>query len=115
MIDNLKNLCTPAKIYFIFSMIGIFLSIFQNFGNKKIYKLGKLAAQVSSIFLVFAIKFLYIIFWTWILNLICKDGHIGIAWFLVLVPFIFLFGIMSIFALNPHMIEKMSKMTKKTR
>ena len=44
--------------------------------------------------LVFIVKIIYILFWTWVLNLMCKDGHSGIAWFLVLLPFILLFVIM---------------------
>ena len=35
-------------------------------------------------------------FWTWILNLMCKDGHKNIAWFLVLLPFIMIFVITGI-------------------
>ena len=33
-------------------------------------------------------KILYILFWTWILDLICKSGHKGIAWALVLAPYV---------------------------
>ena len=53
-----------------------------------------LTARVPSNFLVFVVKIIYILFWTWVLNLMCKDGHKGIAWFLVLIPFILLFLIM---------------------
>jgi hypothetical protein len=41
--------------------------------------------------LLFVVKLIYILFWTWILNLICKDGHSGISWLLVLVPFVLMF------------------------
>jgi hypothetical protein len=81
---KLKDLCTPAFVYFVLSMIGIIFSIIQNMGNKHIYKLGMFTARVPSTILVFIVKIIYILFWTWILNLICKDGHKGIAWFLVL-------------------------------
>jgi hypothetical protein len=37
---------------------------------------------------IFIVKLLYILFWTWILNLMCKDGHSGISWLLVFLPFI---------------------------
>jgi hypothetical protein len=40
------------------------------------------------------VKVVYIMFWTWVLNLMCKDGHTGIAWFLVLLPFVLLFVIL---------------------
>ena len=53
-----------------------------------------LSARVPSTFLVFVVKIIYILFWTWVLNLMCKDGHKEIAWFLVLIPFILLFLVM---------------------
>jgi hypothetical protein len=62
---------------------------------------------------VFLVKIVYILFWTWILNLICKDGHTGIAWFLVLIPFILLFVIMGLVMVNPSMLEGMVADMKK--
>jgi hypothetical protein len=50
--------------------------------------------------IVFTIKILYIFFWTWILNLICKGGHKGIAWLLVLFPFLLLFVILGLIMIN---------------
>jgi len=94
--SKLKDLCTPAFLYFILSMIGLIAVIFQNLGNKNVYNLGSFSAKVPNTTLVFIVKFIYILFWTWILNLICKDGHSGVAWFLVLIPFILLFVIMGL-------------------
>jgi hypothetical protein len=45
-------------------------------------------------------ELLYIFFWTWVLNLICKDGHTTISWLLVLFPFILLFVMMGLLLLN---------------
>jgi H+/Cl- antiporter ClcA len=94
--SKLKDLCTPAVLYFVASMIGLIAVVFQNVGNKNVYNLANFKARVPNTMLVFLVKFIYILFWTWILNLICKDGHTGIAWFLVLVPFILLFVIMGL-------------------
>jgi type VI protein secretion system component VasK len=58
------------------------------------YSLGNFSCRVPSTIAVFAFKLAYIFFWTWILNLMCKDGHTDIAWFLVLLPFILLFVIL---------------------
>ena len=112
---KLKELCTPAFVYFVLSMVGIIFSVIQNMGNKHIYKLGMFTARVPSTLLVFIVKIIYILFWTWILNLICKDGHKGIAWFLVLLPFILLFVIMGLVMINPNALEGMTnpKFTKK--
>jgi hypothetical protein len=104
---TLKELCTPAYVYFILSVIGIVASVIQNMGNKNIYNMGMFSAKVPSTMLVFLVKIIYVLFWTWILNLICKDGHKEIAWFLVLIPFILLFVIMGLVMLNPRAIEGM--------
>jgi hypothetical protein len=50
--------------------------------------------------LVFIIKLIYILFWTWVLNLICKDGHTNISWLLVLLPFILLFVMIGLLMIN---------------
>jgi hypothetical protein len=102
---TLKELCTPAYVYFILSVIGIIASVIQNMGNKNVYKMGMFYARVPSTMLVFLVKIVYVLFWTWILNLICKDGHKEIAWFLVLIPFILLFVIMGLVMINPGVME----------
>lgn len=91
---KLSQLCTPSYIYFIISVLAIVISGIQNMGNKTKYSLGMFSCNVPSCLMIFVVKIVYILFWTWILNLICKDGHSGIAWFLVLLPFILLFVIM---------------------
>ena len=97
---RLKELCNPALFYFIISVIALVVSALQNVGRKNTYVLGGLTRRVPNTALVFLVKIVYILFWTWILNLICKDGHTGIAWFLVLIPFILLFVIMGMVLVN---------------
>jgi hypothetical protein len=91
---KLSQLCTPSYVYFIISVLAIAISAIQNMGNSNKYTLGMFSCRVPSCIAVFIVKIIYILFWTWILNLMCKDGHAGIAWFLVLLPFIMLFVIM---------------------
>ncbi len=88
---SLKQLCTPAYIYFILSVICIIIMIIQNIGNRGILTLGSMSVPVPSTALVLVIKVIAVLFWTWVLNLMCKDGHKEIAWFLVLLPFLLLF------------------------
>ena len=91
---KLKELCTPAFIYFILSVIGILIAAVSNLRSKSnMYTLGNFSTPVPHTGLVFIVKLIYILFWTWILNLMCKDGHKNIAWFLVLLPFILMFVI----------------------
>jgi len=85
---KLKELCTPAFLYFSISIVGLIAVILQNINNRNVFSLGSFNANVPNTTVIFIVKFIYILFWTWILNLICKDGHREIAWFLLLVPFI---------------------------
>lgn len=97
---SLKELCTPALVYFVISIISLVLVLLQNLGNTNSYYVGSFSCRVPNTILVFIVKLIYILFWTWILNLICKDGHIGISWLLVLLPWILLFVIIGMIMIN---------------
>jgi hypothetical protein len=91
---NQSNLCTPAFVYFGVSILCLIMVILSNLGNRNIFTLGHFSMNVPNTMLIFIMKLIYILFWTWVLNLICRDGHSGIAWFLVLLPFILIFLVM---------------------
>ena len=97
---TLKELCTPASLYFVISIIALFMVLFQNLGNTNSYNVGNFSCRVPSTVLVFVVKFIYIVFWTYVLNLICRDGHVGVSWLLVLLPWILLFVIIGLLMLN---------------
>jgi len=97
---SLKELCSPAFIYFVISMIGLIILVITNLGNTTKFNLGLFSLNVPNVLFVFILQFIYVLFWTWILNLICKDGHSGISWFLVLLPFILYFAILALLALK---------------
>lgn len=88
---NINQICTPARVYFVISILGLAMSVIQNFGNNGVYAMGPYSCSVPSKLLVFGFQIIYVFFWTWILNLICKDGQPGIAWFLVLLPILLFF------------------------
>ena len=97
---NMKELCNPAAISFVISIIALVMVLFQNLGNQNSYTMGSFSCRVPSTMLVFIVKLIYILFWTWILNLICKDGHTTVSWLLVLLPFILLFVMMGLLMIN---------------
>ena len=111
--NKLSELCTPSLIYFVFSVIGIAMAIFQNMGNTNKYCLGSFACQVPSTIAVFIVKIVCVFFWTWVLNLMCADGHIGIAWFLVLLPFILLLLIIMLIMTNQSNSKQKKQKQKK--
>jgi hypothetical protein len=106
---KLKQLCTPAYIYFIISFIGLILSAIQNMGNNRRYSLGTFSCPVSSCLFIFAFKIVVILFWSWVLNLMCKDGHSEIAWFLVLLPFVIFFMVLMLASSYMKKVESRKK------
>ena len=97
---TLKELCTPASLYFVISMFCLIMVIIQNLGNTNSYNVGNFSCRVPNTFLIFVMKFIYIVFWTYILNLICKDGHVGLSWLMVLLPWVLLFVIIGLLMIN---------------
>ena len=85
-----NKLCTPAKFYLVISVLAYILILLQNIGNHGRFSLGNYSCRHSNqpVFLFF--QALYILFWTWLLNLICKVNP-SISWVIVLFPFILFF------------------------
>ena len=110
---KLDQLCTPSYVYFIISTLALTFAAIQNFGNTQMYALGNFSCRVPSTIAIFILKLVYILFWTWILNLICKDGQQPIAWLLVLFPFILLFVILGTVILYQYDNKKNKKNQKK--
>jgi hypothetical protein len=100
VLDDLKKLCSPAFVYLALSVVAILIIAFQNLGNTKKYCVGLFECEVENTIVVFLFKVIYVLFWTFILNVLCKSGHKSIAWFLVLLPFMLLFVIIGWFLLN---------------
>tara|TARA_Y100000385_G_scaffold243242_1_gene260633 strand:+ start:156 stop:533 length:378 start_codon:yes stop_codon:yes gene_type:complete len=97
---DFKNLCTPASIYFFFSII-IFLALaLQNFGNNDVFCMGPYKCNVGHTFVIFIFHILYILFWTFILNVLCKAGYSELSWIFVLLPILLFFVIMGLILLT---------------
>jgi hypothetical protein len=97
---SLKELCTPAVIYFVISIVSLVVVLLQNLSNSNSYNIGSFSCRVPNTAMVFIVKLIYVLFWTYVLNLICKDGHTGLSWLLVLLPWILLFVIIGLLMLN---------------
>jgi hypothetical protein len=100
-IPGLKNLCTPAYVYLVISVIALIVMGFQNLGSNGSYCIGNYSCNVSSVFMIFVFKLLYIMFWTWVLNIICRGGAPGLAWFFVLLPYVLMFIFIGMLLMRP--------------
>jgi len=92
---GLKDVCTPAMVYFLISMVSIILIGMQNLGNSGQYCVGSFSCNTPSVMAVFLVKIVYVLFWTWLLNIICKSGYETVSWVIVLLPFLLLFVIVA--------------------
>ena len=102
MLESLKKLCTPAHLYFLISVISLLIMAFQNLGNTNKYCVGNYECTVTSTLGVFAVKMLYVVFWTWVLNTLCRAGYEKLSWFVFLLPFVAMFVLIALMFLNIH-------------
>lgn len=100
LMKKINGLCTPAYVYLVISAITLVLMVLQNVGNTHSYCAGNVQCNNTNTILIFVIKVIYVVFWTWVLNLICEAGWTPISWLLVLVPFLMMFLILGTFMLN---------------
>jgi hypothetical protein len=95
MNTDFNKLCTPARLYFAFSVLSCIIMLFNR----------------MSILVVFS-KLIFAFLWAFILGWLCSKGYESLSWFLVLLPFVMMllvaFGIMKhireIDQLNPMKI-----------
>ena len=91
-----KKLCPPAIFYVAIAIISILVYLFTAIDGYGGYKMGSKNLSLSQTILFLLFKFLYIIFWAWVINFICKQGYQGLSWFLVLLPFFVFFILISL-------------------
>ena len=92
----MMSLCTPAFIYILLSSVGIIILAYQNYGNRNLYCVGNVNCPVESTTPVFIAKILYVLFWTFILNTLCSYGYYKLSWFILLLPFILFFVVVTV-------------------
>ena len=97
---SVKDLCAPAMFYFYISIFVYILTLIQNFGILTSYKIGIYSCNCPNTIILFIAKLVYILFWTYILNLICKDGYTTFSWLLVLLPFLLFFVLIGLILIN---------------
>lgn len=68
------TLCAPTYLYLILSALSFIMMVASNVGG--------------AVIMFFIIK---VLIWVLLLNLMCANGLVGLAWFFVLLPFIVMF------------------------
>ena len=88
---NLRKMCTPATIYFVISLVALILLGISNLNSSDRLCIGDYSCYVGNNTMVFVLNAIYILFWTFILDLMCKGGYSSLSWFILLLPFILTF------------------------
>ena len=93
------KLCPPAKFYLLISIVSYIFIILQNIGIGNRITLGTYSCNHSNPGMVLFLQALYIVAWTWVLNLLCKINP-SISWVIVLLPFVLFFLLMALVLLH---------------
>ena len=93
---DLRKLCTPASLYFVISLVFLIILGVNNLEDSDRLCLGDYSCYVGNNTMVFLLNAIYILFWTFILDLMCKNGYSGLSWFVLLLPFIITFLILAL-------------------
>jgi hypothetical protein len=100
---DFRHLCKPAMVYLAVSVVALIAIAYQNMGLSNMYCMGDLSCYVPSTAAVIFSEALYILFWTWILHLMCRTGYASISWFMVVFPLVLFFvliGLMMLASIN---------------
>ena len=100
----INKLCTPAFVYLLVSSISLIILMFQNANNMDTLCVGSLICDVDNTPALFILNFSYVVFWTFILDSICKAGHKQISWLLVLFPYLLSVVLLGLFMMNRGVI-----------
>jgi preprotein translocase subunit SecG len=88
MLKQINKLCKPSYVYLVLSAITIIIMMVQNAGASGTYKVGMYQCPCNNTAGIFLGKAIYVAFWTFILDAVCKAGYKSVSWFLVLFPMI---------------------------
>lgn len=97
---NIMKLCAPAAIHFITSIIGLLTLLVVSKDVKNVICVNNAKCNVGNKPAFFTVEGLLILFWTFILDLLCKSGYRLLSWLLILMPFILFFIVITLVEFN---------------
>jgi len=97
MFKNIRDMCTPASIYFVLSIFTLLVMIISNIGNKSTLCVGNYDCPVDNLLVIFLLKLGYILFATIVLDSLCKNGYGSLSWILLFFPLLAYFVALGLF------------------
>lgn len=89
MNKQFEKLCTPAKLYFLISIVSLIFAFFKHFN-----------------IVLLIVKLLFALVWTLVLSCLCDKGFSYLSWFLVLFPYFLI--LLAFIGLYRHSFEGMT-------
>jgi hypothetical protein len=109
---DFRHLCKPAMVYLAVSVVVLIVIAYQNMGMNNMYCMGDFSCYVPSTAAVIFSEGLYILFWTWILNLMCRTGYASISWLLVVFPLVLFFVLIGLMMLMSGRMAQQGRVKK---
>jgi len=119
VLNRVRSLCTPAFVFFVISILSIFFMIFHNVENTHEYCFWNVSCNVANTSMIFIVKIIAIVVWTWLLEVLCSRGYQNVAWFILMFPYIIFFILLIVVAneirntkqISVHSIAKIDTFT----
>lgn len=77
--------CPPAIVYAVLSVTFLLLMMYQNRYYPNVYCVGE-NCGLTNWTGIYLVKAVFILFWVWVLNILCANNFGFIAWLFVLIP-----------------------------
>ena len=97
MFNKLKKLCTPAMLYFVLSIISFIVMLIVNGNNVTTLCIGEFECPTDNVYVLYFFNLIYILFFTIVLDSLCKNGFTPLSWLLVLFPIVMFFVLLGLF------------------
>jgi len=92
----MNQFCTPAYVYLVVSLFFVIIVALQNhnFYENRVFCIGMYDCDNNNIAISVSLKLIFILFWTFFLNLLCKMGLSFVSWILVFLPWVIMLTIL---------------------
>lgn len=102
---DIKKLCTPSMLYFVISLMALIGLGIQNVqSDDNTLCVGAYQCSIGSKISVFILNGIYILFWTFLLDMMCKNGYSDLSWLIVLIPILLFFLFLGLILYNSPMM-----------
>jgi hypothetical protein len=112
ILGDFRHLCKPAMVYLAVSVVALIIIAYQNIGLNNMYCMGDFSCYTPNTAAVIFGEALYILFWTWILDLMCRTGYASISWFLVVFPLVLFFVLIGLMMLMSSRMTHQGRVKK---